>query len=239
MDRDRHRDWLLLLHRAAPEPIKHSMAPAPINAQPCSGVLRTVPWRYRVAAVRGGHKGLRIRVFAAARSGTCAARVIPPGTDPDALLAATLGPIIARLAETYPTVDDYVEFWQSQPAMAEWTSDAEDYVRYSLTGEPGAFRSRVNPAAVRAGSGELPATGGEIAAALRRRTRRTPLLRAPAGVFGQPPGLLPDDAAVRRQREVPALRVHTIAYANHSTNLLAPHAAAGVAMHIVLEASAG
>lgn len=164
---------------------------------------------------------------------------VPPGTDLDALLAATLGPAIARLAETYPTVDDYVKFWQSHPAMVEWTSDAEDYVRYDLTGEPGAFRSRVNPAAVRADSRELLAAGDEIAAALRRRTRRTPLLRAPAGMFGQPPGLLPEDAAVRWQQEVPALRVHTMACTNHYTILLAPHAAAGAAMQIIIEASAG
>jgi hypothetical protein len=46
---------------------------------------------------------------------------------------------------------------------------------------------------------EALTAGDRIAAALRGLDGPTPLLRAPAGMFGQPPGLIPEElAAVRR-----------------------------------------
>jgi lipase len=157
---------------------------------------------------------------------------VPPGADLDAVMAATLGPALARLAETYASPDDYVKFWQAHPALTEWTSDAEDYVRYDLTGGPGAYRSRVNPQAVQQDSRELLTAGDQLAAALHRLAAPTPLLRAPAGMFGQPPGFLAEDVAARWQAEAPALRVQTVPGVNHYTIVLAPNGAAAVADQI-------
>jgi lipase len=157
---------------------------------------------------------------------------VPPGMDLDAVMAATLGPALARLAETYASPDDYVKFWQAHPALTEWSSDAEDYVRYDLTGEPGAYRSRVNPAAVQQDSRELLTAEDQLGGALRRLAAPTPLLRAPAGMFGQPPGLLPEELAAQWQAEVPALQVHTVPGVNHYTIVLAPQGAAAVAAQI-------
>lgn len=156
----------------------------------------------------------------------------PDGVDLDAVMAATLGPAIARLSQTYPTPEAYVEFWKAHPAFGDWTSDIEDYVRYDLTGEPGALRSRANPEAVRADSRELLAAGARITAALEGLTSPTPLLRAPAGMFGQPPGLLPEELTAFWAQKVPALRVKTIPDTNHYSILFAPHATAAIAAEI-------
>jgi lipase len=157
---------------------------------------------------------------------------VPAGANLDELMAAALGPALARLSETYPTEEAYVAFWQAHPALTDWSSDLEDYVRYDLTGEPGALRSRVNPDAVTADSRELLTAGDRIAAALRGLDGPTPLLRAPAGMFGQPPGLIPEELAAHWQDAVPALRVSTIPGTNHYSILMAPHAAATIAAHL-------
>jgi len=154
---------------------------------------------------------------------------VPEDADLDALMAASLGPAIARLAQTYPTPEAYAKFWQAHPALTDWSADIEDYVRYDLTGEPGALRSRVNPESVRADSRELLTAGPRISAALHGLAGPTPLLRAPAGMFGQPPGLLPDEAVRHWQAEAPALRVSTVSGTNHYSILFAPHAAAAAA----------
>jgi lipase len=154
---------------------------------------------------------------------------VPAVADPDALLAATLGPALQRLSETYPTAEAYADFWRGHPALTNWTRDAEDYVRYDLAGEPGALRSRANPDAVRADGRELLTASDRISAALRRRSGPVPLLRAPAGMFGQPPGLLPDELVSYWQGEMPELRVAMIPDTNHYSILFAPHAAAEIA----------
>jgi lipase len=157
---------------------------------------------------------------------------LPPGIDPDDLMAATLGPALARLGQTYPTPEAYVEFWRAHPALTDWNSDLEDYVRYDLTGEPGALCSRVNAEAVSVDSRELLTAGDRIGAALRGLERPTPLLRAPAGMFGEPPGLIPEELAAQWQDAAPALQTLTIPGTNHYTILMAPHAAAAIATHL-------
>ena len=55
---------------------------------------------------------------------------------------------------------------------------------------------------------------------------------APAGMFGQPPGLLPDELVDYCQGEIPELRVSTLSGTNHYSILFAPHAAAEIAQLI-------
>jgi lipase len=164
---------------------------------------------------------------------------VPAGADLDELMAAALGPALARLSQTYPTTADYVAFWRAHPALTDWNSDLEDYVRYDLTGELGALRSRVNADAVSADSRELLAAGDRIGHALRSLKQPTPLLRAPAGMFGQPPGLIPEELAARWQEAVPALEVTTISGTNHYTILMAPDAAAAIAAQLTTAQDAG
>lgn len=159
---------------------------------------------------------------------------VPPGADLDELLAAGLGPALARLSETFPTPAAYVQFWRAHPALTHaWTSDVEQYARYDLTGEPGALRSRVVPESVRSDSRDLLTSGERIMAALGRLAGPTPLLRAPAGMFGQPPGMIPDELAAYWQAQIPALTVTTIPQTNHYTILFDRAAANTVARQLV------
>ena len=157
---------------------------------------------------------------------------LPEGIDPDAVLDATLGPAITRLRQTYPDTGAYLDFWRTHPALAEhWTADVEAYARYDLIGEEGHLRSRAAEDAVRAASRDV-LSEKPFADALSRLTRPTPLLTAPAGFFGAPPGLLPPEVVAAWQERVPALRPQMVPGVNHYTILFDREAAAAVSQAI-------
>ena len=157
---------------------------------------------------------------------------LPEGIDPDAALDATLGPAITRLRQTYPDTEAYLDFWRAHPALAEhWTADVEAYARYDLIGSGGHLRSRAAEDAVRADGRDVLAEK-PFADALSRLTRPTPLLTAPAGMFGAPPGLLPPEVVAAWQERVPALRPQTVPGVNHYTILFEREAAAAVSQAI-------
>jgi lipase len=157
---------------------------------------------------------------------------VPDNIDLDALLDATLGPAVARLGQTFPDTEAYLDFWRAHPALAEhWTADVEAYVRYDLVGEPGALRSRAVSDAIRTDGREVLADK-PFADALSRLNRPTPLLTAPAGMFGQPPGLLPAELIATWQERVPQLRPQTVPGVNHYTIMFEREAAAAVSQAI-------
>ena len=157
---------------------------------------------------------------------------VPEGADLDAMLDATLGPAITRLSQVFPDTEAYLDFWRAHPALADhWTADVEAYVRYDLTGEPGQLRPRAVGDAVRTDGREVLAEK-PFADALGRLTRPTPLLTAPAGMFGQPPGLLPPELVAAWQERVPPLRPQTVPGVNHYTILFDKEGAAAVSQAI-------
>ena len=114
---------------------------------------------------------------------------VPPDADLDQLLAVSLGPALARLSETFPTPEAYVQFWRAHPALTgAWTDNVEQYVRYDLAGEPGRLHSRVVPEAARGDGRDLLGSADRVTAALRHLGQPgypgqpghpVPLLRAP------------------------------------------------------------
>ena len=161
---------------------------------------------------------------------------IPDGVDPDKLLEAVLGPAIARLRQTYPDTDAYLDFWRAHPALADhWTADVEAYCRYDLTGEAGGLRSCVVEEAVRMDNRDQLA-GKQFADALGRLTQPTPLLIAPAGLGGVPPGLMPPELVAEWQERVPALRPQLVPDVNHYTLLLSKQGATAVARAVTTTA---
>ncbi|HET9771427.1 MAG TPA: alpha/beta hydrolase, partial [Acidimicrobiia bacterium] len=91
-------------------------------------------------AVVAGHSmgGYIVARLAAEAPGRLSAAVLvdgglplprPPDVDPDVLLAAVLGPSLARLDMTFPSTEDYRRFWQAHPAFAPrpWSDDVADY----------------------------------------------------------------------------------------------------------------
>jgi pimeloyl-ACP methyl ester carboxylesterase len=157
---------------------------------------------------------------------------VPDGTDLDAVLDATLGPAIARLGQSFPSTEAYLDFWKAHPALAaHWTPDVEAYARYDLIGEPGQLRPRAVEDAVRA-DGRDTLAEKPFADALERLTKPTPLLTAPAGVFGAPPPVIPHNAVQAWQERVPALRPQVVPETNHYTILFDREGAAAVSQAI-------
>jgi lipase len=155
---------------------------------------------------------------------------VPDGADLDAVIDATLGPAIARLEQTFPSTEAYVDFWRAHPALADhWTADIEAYVRYDLIGEPGRLRSRCVEDAIRADGREVLAEK-PFAEALQRLTRPTPLLTAPDGMFGAPPPLLPAELVAAWTERVPALRLQLVPGVNHYTIMFEGAAAVSQAL---------
>jgi lipase len=144
-------------------------------------------------------------------------RPIPEGVDPEAALEAAIGPAIARLRETYPDVETYLDFWRAHPALADrWTPDIEAFARYDLISENGHVRSRVIQEAVRVDSRDVQAEK-PFEVALGRLSRPTPLLTATGGFLGAPPGFQPPDLVAAWQQRVPQLRPLLVPGANHYT----------------------
>jgi lipase len=157
---------------------------------------------------------------------------VPEGADLDAILDTTLGPAIARLGQTFPSTEAYLDFWRAHPALADhWTPDVEAYVRYDLTGEPGQLRSRAVGDAVRADGRDVLAEK-LFAEALQRLTKPTPLLTAPAGMFGEPPPLIPPEVVAAWTERVPALRPQVVPEMNHYTIIFQKEGAAAVSQAI-------
>jgi pimeloyl-ACP methyl ester carboxylesterase len=157
---------------------------------------------------------------------------VPEGADLDAVLDTTLGPAIARLGQAFPSTEAYLDFWRAHPALADhWTPDVEAYVRYDLTGEPGQLRSRAVGDAVRADGRDVLAEK-PFADALQRLTKPTPLLTAPAGMFGAPPPLIAPEVVAAWTERVPALRPQVVPGMNHYTIMFGKEGAAAVSQAI-------
>jgi len=154
---------------------------------------------------------------------------VPAGVDPDAVLAAVVGPALARLAVTFESEQAYLELFQAHPALTDWNEDLDAYVRYDITGAPGAIRSRVNADAISADGRDLVLNADAVAADLRALTVPTVLLHAPRGMLGQEPGVLPQPLVDEWLRQAPAIRARLVPDTNHYTILVGPTGAREVA----------
>jgi pimeloyl-ACP methyl ester carboxylesterase len=148
----------------------------------------------------------------------------PPGIDADTLLAAVLGPALARLAMTFESPAAYRDFWRTHPAFAgAWDTDVVradivDYVDYDLTDTP-PLRSRVCEAAVRADGRDLldpAATDAALSAVACPAT----LLWAPRGLQDEDRPLLPPAVLAAAQDRLPQLTIRQVADTNHYLILL-------------------
>lgn len=157
---------------------------------------------------------------------------VPPDADPDAVLAATVGPAIARLRMTFPSEQDYLAFFQQHPALTGWTDDLTAYVRYDVAGEPGAIRSRVNADAVAADGRDLLVNAAGFGEDLSALTVPAHLLYAPRGMLGAEPGLLPVPL-VDHWTQASALTAELVPDSNHYTILFDTQPAKQIAHALV------
>ena len=144
---------------------------------------------------------------------------MPEGIDPDRVLDAVLGPALARLRQTFPSRQAYLEFWRAHPALVEdWNDDIEAYLDYDLEPADGdGFRSRVSEDAVRADGAQNLTDADVVGESLRALTCPVTLLRAPRGLLNQPTPLLPDFVVDQWREVLPQLADEVVTDTNHYT----------------------
>lgn len=198
-------------------------------------------------AVLAGHSmgGYIVARFAAAAPDRVSAAVlvdgglplpVPPDADADDLLAAVLGPSLARLQMTFPSVEAYRDFWRAHPGFAAgtWTDDVTDYVDYDLappeTDSDGqtCYRSRVSDRAVRSDGRDL-LDGDAGRKALHSLADPCVLLWAARGLQNEERPLLPAEAIADARALLPHLEVTEVPDTNHYLILLGDREAAVVA----------
>ena len=165
----------------------------------------------------------------------------PVGVDPDSLLAAVLGPALARLQMTFPTVDAYRDFWRAHPAFgpAAWSPDIEDFVDYDLVpAVSGPRRSRVSEEAVRVDGRDMLDVDAARAALLSLACP-TLVVRAPRGILDEPRPLLPDEALAAARAGLPHLAGLDVPDTNHYLLVMRDREAGVVAGEILALATAG
>ncbi len=152
---------------------------------------------------------------------------LPPVEDDqvDAVLDATLGPAIARLRTVWPDRVSYQTMWSQHPAFGERLGiDLERNLLADLVEVDGGFRTAVNEAAVMIDGRDL-LVDDHVRSLLASRTEPTTILRAPNGLMGVPPPLIPDAVVA----SLPQHRWITVPETNHYTVLLGPNGAQAVA----------
>jgi pimeloyl-ACP methyl ester carboxylesterase len=103
----------------------------------------------------------------------------PDGVDVDAALLATIGPAMRRLSMTFPTPDEYLSYFRSNPALGRaWNAEIADYVLRDYTGTG----SSCNIDAIRADARDMLTTPAPA---------EFPLLAAPRGLQDEPTGMYP------------------------------------------------
>jgi pimeloyl-ACP methyl ester carboxylesterase len=146
----------------------------------------------------------------------------------DDVLAAVLGPALARLSMTFPDRDAYHAFWRQHPAVGGdyWDDDVVAYVDYDLVGEPPNLHSSVNADAIRADATEQLTVPGISDAAGRLACPTFHLFAARGLLDGDP--LYPD-----------APPGEVVADANHYTIVFdGPRGGAGVVADAIRKAVA-
>nr|AUV64144.1 alpha/beta hydrolase [Streptomyces citricolor]BAV57081.1 alpha/beta hydrolase [Streptomyces citricolor] len=154
---------------------------------------------------------------------------LPAGVDADDVLAAVLGPALARLSMTFPDQEAYLAFWRGLPAFAgEWIADYDAYALRDLTGTEGELRSACVPEAIRE-DGRQVLLDADVTGAIHRLPCPAELLWAERGLQDELQGLY-DPVRLKNAALDPATVVQSpVPGTNHYTILMGRQGAAVVA----------
>ncbi len=157
---------------------------------------------------------------------------VPDGLDIDAVLAAVIGPAMARLSMTFPSRAAYLDFFRAHPALGPaWSPVVADYVLRDLVGEEPELRSSCNLEAIRADATDTLLPDGS-AGAVHRLTRPVRMLLAERGMLDEPRGLYDDERLAAAGLDRDRVEVEHVAGVNHYTIVAGPVGAAVVADRI-------
>lgn len=199
------------------------------HAADCAAVLEAVT--DRPAVVLGESMGAYVAVVLAARFPSLVERLVlgdggipipvPPGTDPDAVINAVLGPAVLRLRRTFGSRQDYLDFWRAHPAVGrEWNGDVEAYLDYDLEPVDGGLRARATEEAVRVDGAEHIVAPDLVDGALRQVRCPVTLVRAERNLLDGLPPLLPDAVVSPWHTRLPRFQDMVVPDTNHYTLFL-------------------
>ncbi|MFH8341802.1 alpha/beta fold hydrolase [Streptomyces sp. AM6-12] len=160
---------------------------------------------------------------------------VPAEPDPDELIAAVLGPAMARLSMTFEDRAAYRAFWQRHPGFAAaWSPWVDAYIQRDLVGVEPELRSSCAIEAVRADG--IDQLGGEVAEAIHRLPLPARLLWAERGLMDEPQGLYDDDRLAAAELDPGRVKARRVPGTNHYTILVGDTGARIVADQLLAEA---
>lgn len=155
-----------------------------------------------------------------------------PGADPDAIIAAMVGPSLARLDIRFEDVDALVDYWKSHPALkAYWDEEMRPALGHELRPGPDGLGVAMNREAVSEAARQItvdPATKSAAAGVLVP----TLLIVVERGTGDQPGGMIPLHLAEEAATANRNLMVRYLDDLNHYTLVLgrgADHVASAIA----------
>lgn len=152
-----------------------------------------------------------------------------PGTDIDAVLEATIGPAMRRLAMEFADLDAYHRFWREHPSFRTiWNERTIGCLDHDLIGEAPHLRSSCVLEAIRTdGAGVL--RDPEVSGAIHRLTMPAVLLWAQRGMLDQPEGIY----SAERVATLPeGVRAELVPDVNHYSILFGDNGATAIAAAI-------
>lgn len=139
---------------------------------------------------------------------------VPGGLTGPELLNAVLGPTAERLNTIFPDTDSYIDYWKQHPSFAEWSSYYEAYVAYDLNPVVEGFKPATNYDAMAEDSADL--YGSEkLMQSLDHINQPTMFVRAPRGLFAEPPGLYPNEQIKEFITRYPDITFHEVEDVDH------------------------
>ncbi|MGE7435825.1 MULTISPECIES: alpha/beta fold hydrolase [Kitasatospora] len=160
---------------------------------------------------------------------------LPVGADPDEVMAAVLGPSLARLSTTFPDREAYRGFWRGLPAFAaEWTAESDAFAQRDLVGAEPELRSSCVPEAIREDSRQVM-LDADVTTAIHRVSCPVRLLWAERGLQDEPQGLYDQTRLEAAALDLAEVSVSPVPGTNHYTILMGQDGAAVVAEHLLAE----
>lgn len=157
---------------------------------------------------------------------------LPPGTEPDELLEAMIGPFLEKFRRTWRDRDQYFNYYAATPIYPEGVDVyGRAHFAYDLAGSSLEMRAVIDEACVAPDWRDLldhPGVGKRL------ETIRVPLLllRAPGGLTGQGDEVIPDSVRDLILERVPHAVVEDVPGTNHHTILFSVPGARAVARAI-------
>jgi pimeloyl-ACP methyl ester carboxylesterase len=187
-----------------------------------------------VAVVLGGRHPERVDRLVLVDGGLPLPNVLPEGIDPAVLVEAGMAAMLDRLRRTFPSREEYFDFWRAHPALQDcWNDDFEAYLDYDVAeSEPPALRTSVSEAALRGDLLDHALQPDLVADAFRALRCPVSLLRATRGMNDEPAPGLPDEMVDQWRAAVPQLVDEVVDDTNHYSICLGERGARRIAEHV-------